>query len=98
MTINMHAPWEINTYLKGVIDEKIAKLQAIHDRIQRVDVFLKMKDTVGPDDKLIELRLRIPQMEFFAQDTAESFEKAMAGVTDKVKVQILRKKEKQQHR
>lgn len=96
MQINIQAPWEVNTYLNQVINEKLERLGTVYSRILHIDVFLKHRENVGLEDKLIEVRLRVPGPEIFAQDTAETFEKAVAGVADKLRKQLIRKKEKQQ--
>ena len=56
---------------------------------------MKLGDTSsGQDDKLIEVRLRAPGPELFARANADSYEKAVAEVADKLRRQIIKQKEK----
>ena len=92
--INIEAPWEVNDYLKQVIEEKMEKLFIIQDRIIHADIFLKKGANSGVEDKLIEVRLRTPGPEIFAQAYADTYEKAVAAVTEKLRRQLVKKKEK----
>ena len=73
MKINIQAPWEVNTYLEGVIIEKMEKLAKFYQRIQHIDVFLKNMENVGLDDKLIEVRLRAPRSRVFCTECIRYF-------------------------
>lgn len=95
MKINIQAPWEINSYLNQVIHDKIEKLSTINDRILHADIFLKKGVNVGIEDKLIEVRLRVPGPEIFAHAYSDTYEKAVAAVAEKLRRQLVKKKEKQ---
>lgn len=94
MNINIQAPWEVNDYLNGIITEKIGKLSEIDDSILHADVFLKTGVNTGIEDKLIEVRLRVPGPEVFAQAAADSFEKAVAAASEKLRRQLIKRKQK----
>jgi len=94
MNIQMHAPWEINTYLREQIETKLEKLTALSPDLIHADVFLKMG--AGKDhsnDKELEVRLRLPGPEIFAVADAETYEKALAAVVQKLRRQLTRRKE-----
>ncbi len=93
MRINIQAPWEINPYLDKVINEKLEKLWTFNQNIIRADVFLKKGSNVGEEDKQMEVRLRTGQGEFFAQANADNFEKAVTMVANKLRTQLIKKKE-----
>ncbi len=94
MKIFLHAPWEVNDYLDELIHQKVNKLLTFHDRLQRADVFLKTGDHRGKEDKIAEIRLRLSsrRAELFAQDQAESFEKAVTLAADKLRRQLIKLK------
>lgn len=94
MKIQIHAPWEVNDYLEGVIYKKLEKLNTYYGRILRADVYLKMKDDDSYDGKMVEINLHVPINDLFAKDTAESFEKAVASVANKLERQLKKRKEK----
>ncbi len=92
MKLNIQAPWDVNDYLKEVIQEKMEKLSGVDNRILHADIFLKKGVNEGINDKLIEIRLRMPGPELFAQAYADTYEKATAAVTHKLRAQLLKKK------
>ncbi len=77
------------------VQEKINKLQQYHDRIIKVDVFLKLDNVVHTiKDKIAEIRVHIPKADFFVKSTSKSFETSFDEAFDSLVNQIKRKKEK----
>ena len=97
MKIQIEAPWEVNDYTKGVIEEKLQKLEKFNDGIIRADVFLKIGDSVHPNDKIMEVRLHVPGPDIFAEAIGDSVEKTASDVSNKLRVQLLKRKEKRSH-
>ena len=97
MNVQIHASFQVNDYLQQVIDEKMNKLNQYFNRITKTDLYLKIgeKRHRHAEDQIAELKVEVPGYTFFAEDHSESFEKAVAGATDKVIQQI--KKYKSQH-
>ena len=93
MKINIQAPWEVNDYLDTVINEKVGKLSSFGHEILHADVFLKNGSGVGIEDKLVEIRLRLRGPEFFAHASADTLEKAVTAACEKLKKQLIKKKE-----
>ena len=78
------------------IKEKIQKLQQFHDRIIKVDVFLKLDNVIHTiKDKVAEIRVHVPKADFFVISTSKSFEASFDEAFDSMVAQIKRKKEKQ---
>ncbi|GAA4326451.1 ribosome hibernation-promoting factor, HPF/YfiA family [Flaviaesturariibacter amylovorans] len=74
---------------------KIAKLPQFHDRIIKVDVFLKLDNVVHTiKDKVAEIRVHVPKADFFVKATSKSFEASFDEAFDSLVNQIKRKKEK----
>lgn len=81
--------------LVDYINQKIQKLQVFHDRIVKVDVFLKLDNVVHTiKDKIAEIRVHVPKHNFFAKTTSKSFEESFDEALDSLLTQIKRKKEK----
>lgn len=81
--------------LLGHVEEKIAKLQQYHDRIIKVDVFLKLDNVVhNIKDKIAEIRVHVPKADFFVKSTSKSFEVSFDEAFESLVNQIKRKKEK----
>lgn len=78
------------------INQKLQKLQVFHDRIVKVDVFLKLDNVVHSiKDKIAEIRVHVPRHNFFAKTTSKSFEESFDEAFDSMLIQIKKKKEKQ---
>jgi putative sigma-54 modulation protein len=78
------------------VNRKIEKLGNYHDRIIKVDVFLKLDNVVHQiKDKIAEIRVKVPRHEFFVKQTSKSFEESFDSALDSLITQIKRTKEKQ---
>lgn len=77
------------------VQEKLTKLTQFHDRIIKVDVFLKLDNVVHTiKDKIAEIRVHVPKADFFVKSTSKSFEASFDEAFDSLVNQIKRKKEK----
>ena len=78
------------------INKKIEKLAQFHDRIIKVDVFLKLDNVVhNIKDKVAEIRVHVPKADFFVKASSKSFETSFDDALEAVINQMKRKKEKQ---
>jgi putative sigma-54 modulation protein len=81
--------------LTDYVNKKVEKLQTFHDRIIKVDVFLKLDNVVhNIKDKIAEIRVQIPRYQFFVKASSKSFEESFDNALDSLVSQIKRKKEK----
>ncbi len=82
--------------LVNYINQKLQRLKVFHDRIVKVDVFLKLDNVVhNIKDKIAEIRVHVPRHDFFAKTTSKSFEESFDSAFDSLLIQIKKKKEKQ---
>jgi putative sigma-54 modulation protein len=82
--------------LTAYVNRKLDKLQTFHDRIIKVDVFLKLDNVVHTiKDKVAEIRVHIPRYQFFVKCSSKSFEESFDSALESLVSQIKRKKEKQ---
>src|SRR4051812_40333688 len=82
--------------LVDYINRKLEKLSHFHDRIIKVDVFLKLDNVVHTiKDKIAEIRIHIPRHQLFVKSTSKSFEESFDDAFDSIVNQVKRKKEKQ---
>jgi putative sigma-54 modulation protein len=81
--------------LVAFIEKKVSKLAQFHERITKVDVFLKL-DNVAHNikDKIAEIKVHVPKHDFFVKHSSKSFEESFDTALDSVITQIKRKKEK----
>ena len=96
MTVNIHAvKFDADNKLKAHIERKMAKLATFHDRIIKVDVFLKLDNVVHQiKDKIAEIKVSIPRNEIFVKSSSKSFEASFDDAFESICTQIIRKKEK----
>ncbi len=78
------------------VNKKVQKLITFHDRIVRIDVFLKL-DNVAHNikDKVAEIRINVPRHSFFVKSCSKSFQESFDSALDSATNQIKRLKEKQ---
>src|SRR5688500_16446339 len=88
--------FDADTKLVDYVTKKLEKLNTFHDRIIKVDVFLKLDNVVHTiKDKIAEIRVHVPKADFFVKSTSKSFEASFDEAFEAVVNQIKRKKDKQ---
>jgi putative sigma-54 modulation protein len=99
MTMNVNIQtvrFDADARLIEYVSRKLQKLSTFHDRIIKVNVFLKLDNVVHTiKDKIAEIRIHVPRHEFFVKSTSKSFEESFDCAFDSIVTQIKRKKEKQ---
>ncbi len=78
--------------LENFISERLQKLQHISDQIIEAEVFLKIEN--GIVNKMVEIRLKIPGNDLFAKKSGKSFEEATDLVSEAIRRQLKKRKEK----
>ena len=82
--------------LVNYVIKKMSKLNTFHDRIIKVDVFLKLDNVVhNIKDKIAEIRVHVPKHHFFVKCSSKSFEESFDSAFDSLLNQVKRQKEKQ---
>ena len=96
MNVNIQTVhFDADTKLVSDIEKKVSKLSQYHDRITKVDVYLKLDNIVhNIKDKVAEIKVLIPRHEFFVKQSSKSFEESFDSALDSLITQIKRKKEK----
>jgi ribosomal subunit interface protein len=88
--INFDATAQLESY----IDKKLSKIVKFFDEVQNVDVYLKVIKPEAAVNKEAEIKIQIPNMEFFASKTCDTFEEAIDLCVDAIDKQIRKHKEK----
>lgn len=96
MNVNIQSQhFDADSKLVSYVEKKLSKLNQYHERITKVDVFLKLDNVVhNIKDKIAEIRVHIPRHDFFVKHSSKSFEESFDIALDSVITQIKRKKEK----
>jgi putative sigma-54 modulation protein len=77
-------------------DSKLIDHVNYHDRITKIDVYLKLDNVVHQiKDKIAEIRVKVPRHEIFVKQTSKSFEASFDNALESIIIQIKKLKEKQ---
>lgn len=80
--------------LVDFINKKVSKLERFFDHIVDVEVYLRLENSQDLENKLAEIRIKVPGSDLFTQRRAKTFEEAIDSCVDALKVQIQKHKEK----
>ena len=96
MNVNIQTVhFDADSKLVSYVEKKLSKLFQFHDRITKVDVYLKLDNVVhNIKDKVAEIKVHIPRYDFFVKHSSKSFEESFDVALDSVIMQIKRKKER----
>jgi putative sigma-54 modulation protein len=90
-TVHFDADSKLVTY----IETRISKIYQFHEKITKVDVYLKLDNVVHTiKDKVAEIKIHIPGHSFFVKQSSKSFEQSFDEALDSMIMQIKRQKEK----
>ncbi len=74
--------------------KKLDKLENYFDKIIHADVFFKVENTSGKDNKITEILLSIPGGELMVKKTCNKFEACVDECASSLQRQLIKKKEK----
>ncbi|MDE3235644.1 MAG: ribosome-associated translation inhibitor RaiA [Bacteroidota bacterium] len=96
MNVNIQTVhFDADVKLVDYVSRRAEKLNTFHDRIIKVDVFLKLDNVVHTiKDKMVEIRVHVPKHDFFVKASSKSFEESFDTALESIINQIKRKKEK----
>ncbi len=88
--------FDADSKLIDYVREKLLKLTQFTDGIHSADVFLRLDhDGEERQNKVVEVRLAVPGNDLFAKRQGKTFEEATIDVTEALRSQILRSRDRQ---
>ena len=88
--------FDADSRLVEYVTKKMTKLNTFHDRIIKVDVFLKLDNVVHKiKDKVAEISVQVPRHHFFVKCSSKSFEESFDSAFESLVNQVKKKKDKQ---
>lgn len=84
--------------LEEFITEKLEKLSKLHDGIIGSEVTLKLDNTDKPENKEVDIRVRIRGNDAMASKVAKTFEEATDLAIEAIKKQLVKSKEKERNK
>ena len=96
MDINVQSVhFSADAKLLAYIDRKLGRLNRLFDRIENIEVFLKLQDTgARVQEKIVEIRVHVPGGWLVDKKTGRTFETAINASIDTLKRQLSRHKGK----
>jgi len=86
--------FDATTALESYINKKLLKLDKNFDEIKNIEVYLKVIKPETATNKEAEIKVSIPNIDFFASKTCDSFEEAVDLTIEALDKQIRKHKEK----
>ncbi|SRR6056297_4206 len=80
--------------LTEYVHQKVGKLEQYFERIISATVTLKLENTGQIKDKVVEILVSVPGDNIFSSDTNKTFEEGVDKVSDTLKRQLVKRKEK----
>ena len=91
MDIQIHSiHFDADKDLLSFIKFKLKKLITFNDSIISADVFLKIEKNNEMENKLVDIKIKVPGKELFAKRQAISFEAAVDEVTEALRRQVVK--------
>lgn len=84
--------------LQAFIQKKVAKLERLYDDIKVVEVSLKVVKPETVKNKEAGIKVTIPNYEFYADKTYDTFEESIDEALDAISKQLVKFKEKQSNK
>jgi len=84
--------FDVDVKLENFINDRVRKLSNLSEHIIDAEVFLKVEK--GVENKMAEIRLKIPGNDLFAKKTSKTFEEAIDSVIEALRRQLKKRKEK----
>ena len=99
MTIHTVAPqFKADRKLLAYTEQKLGRLTQVFDRIIDCDVTLRLENTGQVRDKVAEARIHVPGGTLVARETQRTFEAAVDVLSDKMRRQLKRYKQRRRER
>lgn len=95
MKVNIQTPnFVADIKLLNFIEKKLSKLEQFYDKIIYADVFLKVQNTSGKENKIVEILLIIPGDDLMIKKEAKTFEEGTDECVKSLERQLKKRKEK----
>jgi putative sigma-54 modulation protein len=95
MQININAVhFKADKKLENFITEKLQKIGKFHENVIGSDVILKLENTDKPENKIVEIRLKVRGNDLISSKQCKTFEEATDLAIDALRKQLEKIKDK----
>lgn len=74
--------------------KRLEKLEQFYDRVIRAEVFLKVENISEKENKIAEIKMRVPKDTFVVKKQCKSFEEAVDSACSSLERKLVKKKRK----
>ena len=86
--------FNINQDLVQFIEKKVNNLEKFHDHTLGAEVYLKVQSTSAKENKMADIKIKIPGVDLVAKKQSKTFEEAVSNCVESLRRQMLKRKEK----
>ena len=95
MKVNVHAVnFTVDGKLVGFTQTRLDKLEKYYDRVVNSDVFFKVENTNGKENKIAEVKISVPGDEFIVKKQCKTFEEAVELAACSLERLLVKRKQK----
>jgi len=85
--------FKADSKLEEFINQKLRKLEKLESKITTYDVKLNVDKASNRENKVVEVKVKVPGSELFAKKQSKTFEEATDLVAEALRAQIIKYKE-----
>ena len=76
------------------VQKRMDKLDLFYDRIISSDVNLRLENTSGKENKIVEIKMLVPKDKFIVKKQCKTFEEAVDSACSSLERKLVKKKKK----
>ena len=76
------------------IQSRMDKLELFYDKVIGSDVYLKVENTSSKENKIVEIKVKVPKNQFVVKKQCKTFEEAVDNACNSLERQLIKTKEK----
>lgn len=76
------------------IQVRMDKLELFYDKVISSDVYLKVENTSSKENKIVEIKVKVPRNQFIVKKQCKTFEEAVDNACNSLERQLVKTKEK----
>ncbi len=89
-SVNFNADGKLIQFVQSRLD----KLETFYDKVISSDVYLKVQKTSSKENKIVEIKLRVPRDNYVVKKQCKSFEEAVDSACNSLERKLIKRKEK----
>lgn len=80
--------------LLNFVQLRLDKLETFYDRVISTDVYLRVENTSSKENKIVEIKVNIPQEKYVVSKQCRSFEEAVDSACSSLERKLIKRKQK----